>query len=154
MKVRSRLICQTSVSRSSSSALANSRSSRHRGSTGCDISRRALTGTQTRRWRCRERTSPCTSCRFPPQKKKKEGCGGGWKAAKQALSGRSSAREDDRSERTGKRRGHFDWDCTEHAEVGLVSDEQGDDLWACVFAQLFDPGLDVRKGRGFGDIIQ
>jgi hypothetical protein len=40
------------------------------------------------------------------------------------------------------------------SQVRLVSDEHGDDVWACVLAQLFDPGLEVVKGRGFGHVIQ
>jgi hypothetical protein len=74
----------------------------------------------------------------------------------QALSGAVQP-ENVKSERTGKLRGYFGGDnaaTRKCSEVCLISDEHGDDMWACVMAQLFDPGLDVAKGRGLCDVIQ
>lgn len=38
-------------------------------------------------------------------------------------------------------------------QIGLVANKQGDDVWARVFAQLFDPSLDADESRRLRDII-
>jgi hypothetical protein len=56
--------------------------------------------------------------------------------------------------RTGKLRSHLGGDNAKCPEVCLIPHEHGDDMWACVLAQFFDPGLDVAKGQGVRDVIQ
>jgi hypothetical protein len=56
-------------------------------------------------------------------------------------------------ERTCKRLGHFCGDEAESVEVCLVSDENDDDVWARVLAQLFDPCLKVAERRGLCDVV-
>ena len=38
-------------------------------------------------------------------------------------------------------------------QIGLVANKQGDDVWARVLAQLFDPSLDTSESRSLRDII-
>ena len=38
-------------------------------------------------------------------------------------------------------------------QIGLVANKQGDDVWARVLAQLFDPSLDADESRRLRDII-
>ena len=63
--------------------------------------------------------------------------------------------ENVRSERTGKHPTATSVGTARKCpEVCLISDEHGDDMWACVMAQLFDPCLDVANGRGLCNVIQ
>ena len=73
---------------------------------------------------------------------------------KLSLSDNVAAKGKSGSERTGKFRGHLSGDGATRSQVRLVSDEHGDYVWACVLAQLFDPGLEVVKGRGLGHVVQ
>jgi hypothetical protein len=50
-----------------------------------------------------------------------------------------------RYKHTCERLGDFCGDYAERVEVRFVSDEDGDDVWVRVLAQLFDPCLDVAE---------
>jgi hypothetical protein len=74
--------------------------------------------------------------------------------ARKALSDTVTTSRTSGSVRTGKFCGHFGGDSATRSQVRLVSDEHGDDVWTCVLAQLFNPGLDVAKRRGLGHVVQ
>ena len=113
----------------------------------CDLSWIVPTRTQNRRWTCRVLTSPCTSCRFPLYKTNDAQLSATLSRA------RENGQQQQRAERTGKLRSYFRRDNAKHSKVRLVPNDHGDNMWARVLAQLFDPGLEVAKGRGLCHVV-